>query len=292
MMTLSAAAEVSGSNRLDYIYGDNNQSTAEWWLFVMLYANAFLGGLVTRLGTRKIDYILGGFSLLLMSYVGTLYGSRMGVLFGGGFWLSSFIAAQVMAGGTLRLNDSRFLLKIGIYSFSIIVGLSIATMAVRYQNIDDGRSIQRHMAETFVFVPAFCLWFKADGLYVDELLWGYRMFWKAYECIGIQREIEHSILVEQTSSNIFTVFRGLIEDFGLVGSCLFLGFFGMFGNYSYRRVMEGQVLYLPALSLVFAYTLIGTSFSLFSYNAPNVSIALFCLFIWFRRNRIDGKICQ
>jgi hypothetical protein len=94
---------------------------------------------------------------------------------------------------------------------------------------------------------------------------------------------EAPIPVEATSSNIFTVFRGLIEDFGPVGSCLVLFAFGAASSLSYLAVQHGRASLLPALIVSYAYTFLSTSFSLFTYNAPNLALLIFTGYFLLRR---------
>jgi oligosaccharide repeat unit polymerase len=155
-------------------------------------------------------------------------------------------------------------------------------MGIRYYYLANDRDIQRNLSDSFVFVRAFCVWFRAEGLADRELLWGFRTFWKAYEYLGVQEHPESSIFVEESSSNIFTAFRGLLEDFGPLGSCLVMFVLGFVGSIGYRNVVAGRASSLPVLIFVFAYGLLSTSFSLFTYNAPNVAMALFCVYFLMR----------
>ena len=82
-----------------------------------------------------------------------------------------------------------------------------------------------------------------------------------------------------SSSNIFTVFRGLIEDFGIVGALVWLFGFGAVGGMAYQRVLEGLRGFLPLLTLAFAFTFVSVSFSLFAYAAP--TLAIFFFFTYF-----------
>jgi hypothetical protein len=183
--------------------------------------------------------------------------------------------------GRNRAGDTRFLLRIGLYSFVILVGCSIAVMAIRYKYIADSRSIARHMSETFIFVPAFCKWFAQTDVSRVEPLWGFRTFWKTFERMGFTYEPEEVIFVEQTSSNIYTLFRGLIEDFTLVGSCLWLFMVGFIGKLAFRGVVRGKPAFLPMLAVIYAYIFVGTSFSLFSYNVTNAATTIFIVhFLW------------
>ena len=281
--SLTAMAQVSSANRVEFTYGDRRQSQLEWVVFVLVYASTLFGGAYCRLAPNRAGQVLGIMTVMNSAVFGTLYGSRMGVLFGGSFWIAAFLAAHVLVVGRSRKSDLIFLLRIWGYSGAILLGFSVATMAIRYRFLDAPRAVERHLAETFVFVPAFCEWFRAEGLTDRERLWGFRTFWKAYELMGVIEDPELPIPVEQTSSNIFTVYRGLIDDFGPFGSCMALFAFGIMASASYLAVQNGRASFMPLLIFSYAYTFLSTSFSLFTYNAPNVAMLIFALYFVVRR---------
>jgi oligosaccharide repeat unit polymerase len=288
ILSLSAVAQVSAANRVEFTYGDRRQSTVEWVVFVLVYAGTLFGGAFFRFARTWTGKLVSLLTVINAATFAMLYGSRMGVLFGGSFWIAAFLAAHVLEAGARRKSDLRLLLRILSYSGAILLGFSIITMSIRYQLLDAPRALGRHLSETFVFVPAFCEWF-ADETATDpwlsegKRLWGFRSFWKLYELCGVIENPEAPIPVEATSSNIFTVFRGLIEDFGPVGSCLVLFAFGAASSLSYLAVQHGRASLLPALIVSYAYTFLSTSFSLFTYNAPNLALLIFTGYFLLRR---------
>ena len=274
-------------NRIEFGYGGSVQSGLEWLVFVVSYTGTFFGGLLARVSHKRQDRFLGTSTMLLACYIGALYGSRMGVLFGGSFWLSSYVASQVLFSAGKQSEELRFLLRMTALSLGVMVGLSLGVMTIRYTLLSDTRSFSRDLSETFIFVPAFCLWFNDEGLEPQKKLLGYRTFRALYERLGIYHDDqEWAIPVENTSSNIFTVFRGVIEDFGLLGSCVWFFVFGLIGALGYRAVTCGYPFALPLLTCVFAYTFVGTSFSLFTYNAPNAAILAFTTYFLCRRTLV------
>jgi|GEM_PF-4648271 len=288
ILSLSAVAQVSAANRVDFTYGDRRQSTVEWVVFVLVYAGALFGGAYFRFARTRRGKLIALLTVVNAATFAMLYGSRMGVLFGGSFWISAYLAAHILEAGARRRSDLRLLARILGYSAAILLGFSILTMSIRYQFLDAPRALGRHLSETFVFVPAFCEWFAdecASDPWLSERkrLWGFRSFWKLYELCGVIESPELPIPVEETSSNIFTVFRGLIEDFGPIGSCLVLFLFGAAANLSYLAVQYGRASFLPALIVAYAYTFLSTSFSLFTYNAPNLALWIFAGYFLLRR---------
>jgi hypothetical protein len=114
-------------------------------------------------------------------------------------------------------------------------------------------------------------------LWIEPLL-GFRTFWRTYEALGVVADPEPVIYVEDSSSNIYTMFRGLLEDWGPIGACAWMVGFGIVGRIAYVKCAAGKVSYIAILSLVYAYAFVGTSFSLFTYNATNLAMILFLLY--------------
>lgn len=275
MFSFSAVAEVSAINRIEYVYGELRPDVVEWILYVLTYTSALFGGVWFYLAPTRIGKAVGALPLFFVSFFSTLYGSRMGVLFGGSFWISSYVATQVLSTSGTRQPKALFPLKIGILAVSIILGLSVVAQVIRYTYLTESQDVNKYVTNSFGFVAAFCQWFETEYTDQADLLWGYRTFWKAYEFIGIPGDPEGDIDLGFTTSNIYTFQRGIIEDFGLLGSLAWLFGLGFLGHWSYRRVAQGSVGFLPVLITVYAYMLVGTSFSLFAYNATTLALLLF-----------------
>lgn len=62
------------------------------------------------------------------------------------------------------------------------------------------------------------------------------------------------------STNIFTFFRGLIQDFGIIGSLLFMYFFGFLFHYSFYRLLINKNVWLGCSLFIIFFGFMGLSF--------------------------------
>ncbi|MEX0691031.1 MAG: O-antigen polymerase [Gemmatimonadales bacterium] len=272
-------AQLSAQNRAQFGYGDMEQGIAERVLLLCLYSGPLFGGLLFRVGGHRRDRVLGLVALINVVFVATLYGSRMGVLFGGSFWLSSYLAATVWGGRIGTVAGRRLLFRLGILGAIVLFGLSLLAMIVRYAETSSaGRPIMLLVSDPFGFIAAFGIWLQEEGLRTQQFLGGYRTFVRFFQFFGVPAEWPPEIDVGFNRSNIYTVFRGLIEDFGTVGAMVWLGGFGAIARLAFRGVIAGRRWAMPILVGVYAFILIGFSFSMFAYTIPSVAYALFVVY--------------
>ena len=118
-----------------------------------------------------------------------------------------------------------------------------------------------------VHLPAFSDWFSHR--YFGESLFEYKQesaalgfytFMAFFRLLGDDRVIPHGIYDEFysygnfVSGNLYTVFRGLINDYGLIGSLLFAVMFGYLSAFAYQNLLRKR---LSIFSIVIFIYLIG-----------------------------------
>jgi len=290
LLSVAVIAQISAYNRHAFGYGDLQQGVGERVAFMLIYTAPLFGGLLFRLGNATRDRLLGALTLILVTFVAMLYGSRMGVLFGGSFWLSSWVAGQVLVRKDRAGEGGRFLLGFAAIAVLIILGLSLLAMIVRYYATSDrNRPLMVLISDPFSFIAAFAIWFQNEGWRLSEFLGGYRTFLRLLQVFGVRAAWPPAIDVGFSSSNIYTVFRGLIEDFGTLGALLFLFGFGALGGWAYRRVRDGEAGAIPWLTMVLAFTLVGFSFSLFAYTTPTLGVLSFFGYFVLRQRLLEAS---
>jgi oligosaccharide repeat unit polymerase len=280
MVSFAVVAQVSSLNRYTFLYGDLEQGVAERLLFIAVYAAPLFAGTLLAARRSIVDLSIAVIAFCLSVLIPALYGSRMGVLWGGSFALSAYLGTTLFLRRPGRLASSILLLRmIGIAAL-VLMGLSLATMLTRYAVADSDRPLYLLIADPFSFFAAFAMWFQEGGLRGSDLLGGYRNFESILELVGL-RAGRASVLLEDwpaidvgfTSSNVYTLFRFLIEDFGTGGALVWLGVFGVVSTRAFRATLAGTRLALPFL--VLSYAVIFTSFSMsLTYYTTVVAAAI------------------
>jgi oligosaccharide repeat unit polymerase len=189
--------------------------------------------------------------------------------------------------GSARLSWRALLLVIAILAFvipgSILVNLNRYGGSVS-SSLDVSVTTARIHSEALGSLPAFTYWFDhsaAPGQ--GQLTWGTSSFFGPSAILTGNSRIlgVYSDFVSFPSglgSNVYTVYRGLIEDFTLPGSLLVLFIFGLLARLVYVRAKAGGALAAAFLCAFYAVTLWGFVINLFGYDTVIGSLLVFLLY--------------
>ena len=78
-----------------------------------------------------------------------------------------------------------------------------------------------------------------------------------------------------THINIYTAFRGLLQDFGFAGSAFFLFIIGLVSSLLYYQVKNGSVTAIPLLAICNGWVIFSPFISLFVNNSIVTGYVLF-----------------
>jgi oligosaccharide repeat unit polymerase len=276
VLSYAAIGQLTAMNRGEFIYGDREQTFAEQIGLLCLYFAALVGGFLFKTAASRRDRVLGAMNLVLPTVVPSLYGSRMGLLYGGSFWVASYIAARVLQHG--REGDGKFFLQVGGLAVTLLLVVQVLVQVVRYSTERDPVPLFKMVADPFGFLAAFVEWFDRAGWQFSHFTVGARTFRRIVAVVGIAEPPLPAVGVGFTSSNIYTVLRDLIEDFGTIGGLIVLFAYGYCARFVHVRVRGGDARYLGLLALTFAFTLTSFSVSIFFYTAPMLAVVAFALY--------------
>lgn len=219
------------------------------------YCTAILGGLIY--GARSIKG--GRRFILILSFIPALL--VMGIQSAKGLF---FFSVFLFLGGVLvariynknytliDLNGFRSLLACGLLVLPVIVA-SFLSRGI-YQLDDLGQILSRLryylVSYSSVHLPAFSDWFSERFMgesimnyKQDYLAGGFYTFMSFFQLAGDNREVpmgtydEYYAYGEYVKGNLYTIFRGLINDFGLVGSIFFGFLLGLVCHLGYWRLL-------------------------------------------------------
>jgi oligosaccharide repeat unit polymerase len=209
----------------------------------------------------------------------------MGILYAGSFWLATYLVASALRSGRQASLSAGLLLRIAAAGVVIMLGLSGLAQALRYTANVQYLDWFRIFADPFGFLAAFGIWYDDHGFQLSGFYYGARTFRRVVELIGISQPLAPAIQVGFTSSNIYTVFRDLIEDFGHIGALLFLFTYGYIGYVAFSRVVAGRLKYVPLAGLVFAFALTSFAISIFLYTVTSLAVFIFAIYFAVARVR-------
>lgn len=278
LFSLEGLARMAARSRVLFTFGQTETGGIQRVLVVLAYTGTLFGGLQFAIASRWTQRILGLFPLVAIVLVGAISGSRMGVLFGGSFWVATFLAGRLLDTLDRPAAGTRLFFVIGGLSFGLLAGLSTAIQFVRYY-VGNQKTADLIVADPFGFLAAFAVWFRQSGGAEDGLAAGFYSFERIGRMLGVDRPAFPAIDVGFTSSNVYTVFRALIQDFGAVGSLIVVLALGFTGSLAYRAVLRGRSTWIAPLALVYAFMFSGLALSIFAYTGPTIGAMAFLCYL-------------
>lgn len=279
MISLIAIIQVTLQNRGD-LFGGLQQAVWEWVIFLVLYTSTLFGGVLLRLRQRRTDLPLAASAPAMIAFVFSLYGSRVAALYGGAFFVGAYLATSVLTVEDPRIFSPRALVTTLGVGAVIVLGFSILTMGLRYATVTPAGGVRAIFADGFSFPATMGIWLEDRGFVGTDFTAGARTFSRLVGPIGIRAPLVPAIPVGFTSSNIYTIFRDVMEDFGTVGSAVFFLGFGYVGRLFFSRARAGQLSALAPLTMVYAFILTSPADGIFYYTVSVAALFLFAFYMW------------
>lgn len=243
-------------------------------LMTGMYFSAMVGGCWAGLGTTRRRGLATWGTFIPAVLLSAVTTTRSAVLFCLVLWLGAYLAAALYVRQDFRrLVTRRTLLAFGI-GFPVIVGGAALLQLSRYGLGLDGMLYVLDRLRVWIagFLAGFATWLHASaatdlgtGAGAFTLAGPYNLLGIATRSLGIFND--HVIIADGYDINIYTIFRSVLEDFGLIGGAVALALFGAVGGVTYAGVRRGHIIWLPMLALCYALTLFSHITSLLNYNS-------------------------
>jgi oligosaccharide repeat unit polymerase len=255
-------------------------------LLVVMYLVPLVGGTyvakkltVKRLACSFITLIPAFADLLLTN-------AKAGVLFAITFYLSAYLVMRLYNGATAKTPRSvKIVLAAGVVFLGIVVILSFW---LRYKGTVALIDILRRIAVyAFGSGYAFSEWLRtADilliypefGRYTFSGIW--QFFFSVERDAGVFTETVQ-IPGWESSTNVYMLFRYIIQDFTLPGVMLFLLICGMLSESACTAVAKGRTGKMFVLIAVYLLIFWSSVTSWLTYNTLILAVILFQIFVSF-----------
>lgn len=260
-------------------------------LLTFVYLGPLLAGCLYGISTSKWDKRLAIASLMPALAVSMVHTARAVVLYAAILWVAGYLAYRVCSGTDRLIKVNLRTIMMG-FAACVAVVLFFSTWQLLRGglevNIHNVRAMSgRFTGYFFGHAPAFSIWFDDNFADIDYPTFGARTFGGLFSLLGFgKREMGVytefiSISPQGDSTNVYTIFRGLIEDFGIAGALILAFMMGTLSGRAYRSVASKQDLrWAPFLvgSYMFAFWPVV---SIFTYNSILLAWCLFSLmFLW------------
>jgi len=243
-------------------------------LVMWLHPAALLGGILVAYSSRRRDRLIGMATLLPALAYGFLTGARAAILLGLTCWLSGYVALLCICNrGRLHLFSRKRISSLLLSATAIVV------MFLTIDGIRDSRWYQGFVIDfraqklaTYLFgsPAAFAGWY-AHAVDVPAT-WGARTFAGEFDLLRIKNRTigtytaTSNVTSGSDATNVFTIFRGMIEDFTPYGAVLLAPVIGGLVSWIFTAHQMRVTSRLLCLSAFYGATLVSPLSSLFGFN--------------------------
>ncbi len=249
----------------------------------VLFGSGWLAGLWIAVERSKRAVIIGSLPLVFSLLQSFLVSARTGFI-----WLCIFMASPYLASLVLRHARTRSVSPRRILEGALIVVGFVAFYALM-QQLREGGGAQREttLLKTRVATlsppMSFSHWLR-DNWTAIRPAWGEQTFAGVFDWLGMARrgraagasQWEEDLEIE-TTPNVYTGFRQLIEDATVPGAIVVFAVLGLVVGLAYQGVRAARIGWLPVLAGYYGVTL-GSYLSLWTtYNSCLLGWALFAL---------------
>jgi oligosaccharide repeat unit polymerase len=258
-------------------------------LLPFVYLAPAIGGIVFVLRHEKIWKLVSLASFLPAIAVTVLQTTKAAVLFAIVLWLSGYFAMRLRFGRLAVFTRGHLLVAavVGgfLVSFFFAVGLArLASTDVGLINI----VLLKLVTSAFGHMTVFSQWLSeyTAGPFNPSL--GKVTFAGPLEMLGFGQRIPGLFdslveLVAGETSNVYTAFRPLIQDFSIPGALAILTLLGFVGGIGFRMVAAGRWSGAPLLLAAYVTTFWTPITWFWIYNSLTATVVAIGLIVFFNR---------
>jgi len=265
-----------------------------WWFRLMriwAFPAAMVGGMCFVTAASWRNKLLSLMGLIPTLVMGSTLASRFATALALACWVGSYLAMKThWSMGNIRFRKSLLLAGAGVFVAALV--MYVALGIVRGNKVDSTEAAYSYLASNiFGYLPVFDHFVK-DGS-VHNHTFGLYSFGGALELLGVgPRETalgyEPVTLVGGASTNIYTAFRGVIEDFSYGGAILLLFVGGALAGWAYANTCCGKLNQLPVLVAYYSFFLWSPINSVLYYNSPILGLLVVWIFVRQQGAKLNG----
>ena len=287
IFNIGTLLQMNNAISIDRYYGAEYTNPVNQVMLVFSYAAPLFGGFCYR-QVGRLGKTLSLLSIIPCLFVAFTQAMKMGLITSVFLWLCGFLVCSYSYHLSLKVNKKYLITIVG--GGCLLLGLLFMSMILRTGEISD-RIVEditnKFFTYAFGYVPCFDIWFDSSD--VHEYTYGAKSFYGISNALGILERLT-GIYQEwipfgkngfKGESNVYTVFRVLVEDFGPAPCCLIMMLLGGIANIVTQNINAKNCLVANqiALSAIYSYLLWSFVTSFFAYNSYLVMFFL-VYFLW------------
>ena len=285
-LSVSRIFEIANQNAIDRYSGALQLGFLYKISTIFSFSLAFIFGAVLATKSEFKTKLLFTIYILLLLLDSVMMAARAGLLLQLAAVSSSYFLIKYMTEeqGYFRVNATK--LKTAILGLVILFLFFVVIQVFRGGKEEfDILAISSHVLTWFIgYIPAFDVWISDN--YAFELTLGGRTFAGLADLFNILTRsggvYEAVNIGEGRVSNVYTVFRGLIEDFSIMGASLILLTLGLLFVTCLNRVLNSSQITLPFLFLNMVVYFFFWSFVINPFIYNSILLAFFIYAVSFK----------
>lgn len=250
--SIDSLAQMNNSIAVERYSGQSKTNAIIKILNMFLYIGPVCGGFLFPFAETKFKKRVAALSMLPIILVMLFCNGKAGFLASLVLWVSAFLMAYFYLYKTApKFNIKKVVFYVAV--FSVVIGALLFTMMLRIGRVDAVTFEivkDKFMIYAFGEIQAFDCWFSAGRSSIEHSA-GVQTFMAIFNTLGIVERAQGVYgLMPNALGNVYTLFRGIIEDFGVMGGLVFVAVCGCFAGYCFERVRYSVTLPTVPVTIV------------------------------------------
>ena len=259
----------------DRYYTGEAYSVINQFFLIFSYAAPVIGGFCYRL-VGKLNKSLCIITLIPGTFIALTQSMKMVMMTSFILWFASYIVCSYSYNLPIHIKPKvilRFILIILGFFFVLFISMVFRTGEVSERTILD--ISQKFVTYALGHMHCIDMWYTTYT--PAELAWGSKTFMGISNLLGIEERVQ-GIYPEYLNigkngfygiSNVYTIFRPLVEDVGEAGTMLVMFFMGYISNYSFKNIITHRNVFVNQVVIIaiFAYLMWSFVASFYAYTS-------------------------
>lgn len=281
----------------DRYAGADYSNIVNQFFLIFCYAAPLFGGFCYRM-VNKATKAICLTTLIPGMFVALTQSMKMGMITGFILWFTGYLICSFCYGLSLKIKTKNiFYALIGLLGF---FGILFISMVFRTGEVSQKTILeisQKFVTYALGHFHCFDMWYTSYE--PRELALGTKTFMGISNVLGLEERTQGVYTdfyqIGQNGfygiSNIFTIFRSLIEDFGEAGTFFFMAVLGFATKASMKNLIQQNNIFFNQVAITAAYAYLMWSFATSFFSYTSYIAMFFVAYILFRLLQKETSTC-
>ncbi len=221
-------------------------------------------------------------NLLLLMGQTIITNTKATIVFGLAFWMGGYLTGY-------HFFDKKIVVKKVLLVLLVVIGILAFTIVVNYYRHLGSFTLKEEMEKVltaYVIGPysAFSMWFATNPR--PPLDMGMNTFSCVFQWLGISHHQNGEFISsDDVVTNVYTIFKHLINDYSYAGAVVFIGFIGLLAAIAERKISQKSFSDVGISIVITSMILVSFFSSLFRYSTNLIACIIIIFFTSFNTNR-------